>query len=174
MCLPLMTVLVKACSVAYYTRNPPKTTIITANFDPNIPLPDLTATDVLLSPPAVEVLALAPVLSAVLVSPFAVAVVIAVVIAVVVWTDVVRVTVVEVLVDTPAAVDGDEEAEAVAPELSMPNADCEAKVRPSGSQIVPGAQSITADHSPEAQRWNVLVMQYHAPSEPVQEVPTVI
>lgn len=47
-------------------------------------------------------------------------------------------------------------------------------MRPSGSQIVPGAQSITTDHSPDAQRWNVLVMQYQAPSEPAQEEPTVI
>lgn len=133
--LSLLIVPVKARPCAYDTKKLPSTTKIVANFDPNIPVPSLFATDVLfLSPVAAEVLAFAPVLPAALVSLFAVAVVIAVVIAVVVWTDVVSVIVVEVLVDPAAVVmeavvDDDEEtpspkeAESVAPELAMPNAD---------------------------------------------------
>lgn len=55
---------------------------------------------------------------------------------------------------------------------TMPNADWNSYVRPSGSQTVPGAQSIASLHWPDAHRWKLLVMQYQAPSLSAQEVPT--
>lgn len=64
------------------------------------------------------------------------------------------------------------EEEVLAPGLATPNTDCGAYVRPSGSQMAPWVQSCTADHSPDAHRWKVSVMQYQAPSESAQEEPT--